>query len=304
MNRELSWLEFNDRVLQEANNPAHPLLERLRFLAISDRNLDEFYMVRVASLQGQLEARIDVLSQEGLTVRQQLGEINKAAKSLVERQQATWKILSRELEQQNISIVHANKLKAPEKKWLKHHFMEQIFPTRVFIQDGSPDEREIVTEAVCLWNGVYPIKLISNPQDADIYISWNPATQAAQTITHPSAYVTDSGKGQAIRTVMMINMASYATQEKDAQIRGMLHQLGHASGLWGHSDDPHDVMYPAFRTETADFPEKWNRAVVHFSSAIPEPSEEALPAQPSPRDIKTMMELYSAPAQDISTYAP
>ena len=127
-NRELSWLAFNGRVLEEARNPAHPLLERLRFLSISGSNLDEFFMTRVAGLTGQRLRGIEDLSRDGQTPGQQLDTIAAEADALVVAQQAEWMVLREALDEQGLAVVSASDLTAEEKEWLAAHFREQILP--------------------------------------------------------------------------------------------------------------------------------------------------------------------------------
>jgi polyphosphate kinase len=128
INRELSWLAFNERVLDEAENPNHPLLERLRFLSISASNLDEFFMVRVAGLKAQVEAGVVTRSQEGRTPAEQLEAVNKRAGELVQKQQHRWRMLRNELREEGIAVIEPDELTAREQEWLGEHFAENIFP--------------------------------------------------------------------------------------------------------------------------------------------------------------------------------
>ena len=128
INRELSWLAFNARVIEEAFNPAHPLLERVRFLSISASNLDEFYMVRVAGLKGQVAAGVLTPSQDGLTPAQQLVEINQEADALQEAQKRCWRELQPLLRAEQIIVAHPSELTKADIKWLDDRFMDHIFP--------------------------------------------------------------------------------------------------------------------------------------------------------------------------------
>src|SRR3990167_5358070 len=128
INRELSWLAFNLRVLEEAYNENHPLLERLRFLSISANNLDEFFMVRVAGLRGQVREGVKALSQEGLTAQEQLTKINVTAFELMEKQQECWRLLLPLMDDAGVQIVAGADLTEAEASWLETEFLNNIFP--------------------------------------------------------------------------------------------------------------------------------------------------------------------------------
>ena len=128
INRELSWLAFNMRVLEEAQNKNHPLLERLRFLSISASNLDEFYMVRVAGLRGQVSAGVTTLSQDGCTPAQQLDLVNAMANELMREQQRQWVSLRHEMRDNGIAVLEPEEVTPDEFTWLETRFLEQVFP--------------------------------------------------------------------------------------------------------------------------------------------------------------------------------
>ena len=127
-NRELSWLAFNWRVLEEADNPRVPLLERVRFLSISATNLDEFYTVRVAGLMELVREANTNPSDDGLSPAEQLVLINADARRLMETQQSTWNKLRREIEAAGIQLVSRSKLTPEDETFLAQHFLANVFP--------------------------------------------------------------------------------------------------------------------------------------------------------------------------------
>ena len=140
INRETSWLAFNNRVLDEAHNEKTPLMERLNFLAISSSNLDEFYMIRVAGLKDYVRQGITRKSMDGLTPSDELARIHHQVADMVERQHKCWGQLQGKLEEQGIIVVKANKISAKDIAWLKDYFMENIFPvlTPIAVDPAHP----------------------------------------------------------------------------------------------------------------------------------------------------------------------
>ena len=140
INRELSWLEFNQRVLEEAENSKVPLLERLNFLSISGSNLDEFFMVRVAGIKGQVDSNVYIETIDGLMPEQVLKEVIKKSKLIKKKQNTCWSNILNKLSKNGIKVCEIKNLNNTEKKWLNNYFLKEIFPllTPVAIDPAHP----------------------------------------------------------------------------------------------------------------------------------------------------------------------
>ena len=128
VNREFSWLQFNRRVLMEADNRKHPLLERLRFLSISADNLNEFLMVRIAGLAGQVREQVSALSDNGQTPIEQLSNATLEIAKLQKHQLETFKTLESELHDKGILLLNQEALSESERAWAEDYFLSNIFP--------------------------------------------------------------------------------------------------------------------------------------------------------------------------------
>ena len=137
VNRELSWLAFNRRVIEEAQNRRHPLFERLRFLSISASNLDEFYMVRVAGLMGMVRAGVTTPSADGLSPAEQLAKVDETARQLIADQQGIWVTLDRELRKEGVTVVTGEEIARPRPRFSGCPIQRADFPGLDAARDRS-----------------------------------------------------------------------------------------------------------------------------------------------------------------------
>jgi polyphosphate kinase len=141
INRELSWLDFNERVLEEALDERQPLLERVKFLSIFASNLDEFFMIRVSGLRSQLEAGILKAPPDGMTPGEQLAEIRERLRPMLKTITTCWQEdLLPKLARAGINVLKYDQLKSRQRKLLRRHFKSEIFPvlTPLAFDPGHP----------------------------------------------------------------------------------------------------------------------------------------------------------------------
>ena len=216
-NRELSWLKFNERVIEEAQNASHPLLERLRFLSISGNNLDEFFMVRFAGLVGQFRQNIQERSADGLTAKQQLAAIDRLTRRLTAKQQQVWEELRGKLAQEDVRLARPEELAGADADWLEQHFTHEIFPilTPQALDPAHPfpfipnkglslvfdlvraSDRQRIRELVMIPPGLP--RFIRVPGDTAAYVSVDAAIQHHAPQLFPGYEVMSSGLFRIIR---------------------------------------------------------------------------------------------------------
>ncbi|WP_303673968.1 hypothetical protein [Vampirovibrio chlorellavorus] len=176
-------------------------------------------------------------------------------------------------------------------------------PIQIYVK-GSPAEVSVTNQVVQAWQRSLSLQMVNNSAAADVVVTWDKGTWAQNTTGLLTRPVVQLDQQRAIRTVILINLFPFAGQPPAVQRRALSHQLGHAMGLWGHSEDPDDVMYPAFSQELNDFPSKWAwRSAPNKIQPIP-PMEGQEAYAPSQRDINTLIKIYAQPANSLSDYSP
>jgi len=178
----------------------------------------------------------------------------------------------------------------------------RTLPIKVYVKPGDGDSH-VSTQAIQAWKSVFSVLPVSSSLQADVIVAWDKPTWDQNTtglLTRPVVQVNDA---HSIRTVILISMYPLRGADSMSQLHVLSHQLGHAFGIWGHSDDPADVMYPAFKSETNDFPSRWGWRSASTMAKI-QPAGFAEGYQPSQRDINTLLKVYELPASDLSSYSP
>ncbi|WP_373532276.1 hypothetical protein [Vampirovibrio sp.] len=176
-------------------------------------------------------------------------------------------------------------------------------PIKVFVK-GNPAEVGLVAQALQAWQRSFSLLSVEHSAAADVVVAWDKPTWAQNTtglMTRPVVQVDDQ---HSIRTVILISMFPVQQEPEPYQLRVLSHQLGHAFGIWGHSENPNDIMFPMLRQEVNDFPSQWAWRSARMARDGAPPSGFPENYQPSQRDINTLLKLYEQPATGLSGYSP
>lgn len=175
-------------------------------------------------------------------------------------------------------------------------------PIKIYVKPGDADPA-ISAQAIRAWQSAFSVQPVSSSLQADVIVAWDKPTWDQNTtglLTRPVVQVDDH---RNIRTVILISMFPLRGAEPRIQLHTLSHQLGHAFGIWGHSDDPDDIMYPALKQEVNDYPAKWGWRSASVMAKV-QPSGVVDGYQPSQRDVNTLIKLYDLPVNDLSAYSP
>jgi predicted Zn-dependent protease len=175
-------------------------------------------------------------------------------------------------------------------------------PIKVFAK-GDAAQVGLVSQALQVWQRSFSLLQVEHSSAADVVVTWDKATWTQNTtglLTRPVVQVDNQHR---IRTVILISMFSVQGHPEAHQLHALSHQLGHALGIWGHSDNPNDVMYPALQQEANDFPSQWAWRSPG-ATRMEQLSGAAEDYAPSQRDINTLLKIYDQPATNLSEYSP
>jgi hypothetical protein len=175
-------------------------------------------------------------------------------------------------------------------------------PIKVYVKPSEADA-DITAKAMQGWRQVFSIEPVQNSAQADVIVAWDRATWDQNTTGLLTKPVVQVDEHRNIRTVILISMYPLKESSPANQLHVLMHQMGHAFGLWGHSDDPGDVMYPALKLELNDFPSRWAWRSASVGAKV-QPVHEVEEAKPSQRDVNTLLRVYDLPATDLSSYSP
>lgn len=175
-------------------------------------------------------------------------------------------------------------------------------PVKVYLKPGEP-EMNLASQALQAWKTSFSVQLVPNSSQADVIVTWDKPTWDLNTLGLISRPVVHVDEAHNIRTVILISLYPFKGQSSASQLHLIAHEMGHAFGLWGHSDDPGDVMYPASKQELNDFPSRWAWHTAAANNRV-QVTGEAESFHPSQRDINTLLKLYSLPVTDMGNYSP